>query len=166
MRQKSLGRNAFYNIIYKVLNVVFPMISMAYVSRILLADGIGRVSAVSNNVSYFLILATLGIPAYGLREIAKNRESILDRSKIFSELIIVNFILTLATYALFIAVLLNSSFFQEEYTLYIIFGFSILLNIFNVDWLFQGLEEYGYIAARSTIIKILSLVLLFTFVRE
>lgn len=165
MKHKSLGINAFYNILYKVLNVVFPMISMAYVSRILLADGIGRVSAVSNNVSYFLILATLGIPAYGLREIAKNRESIVDKSKIFSELFVINFILTLATCVLFGAVL-SSSFFQKEYVLYIIFGFSILLNIFNVDWLFQGLEEYGYIAARSTVVKIISLLLMFVYVKE
>lgn len=166
MNHKSLGINAFYSILYQALNVVFPMISMAYVSRILLADGIGRVSAVSNNVSYFLILATLGIPAYGLREIAKNRDNLVNKSKIFSELFVINFILTLATCVLFGVVFLSSSFFQKEYVLYIIYGFSILLNIFNVDWLLQGWEEYGYIAARNAVIKIISLLLVFVCVKE
>ena len=74
MKNKSLGINAIYNIIYKILSVIFPLISTAYVSRVLLADGVGKVAAVNNNISYFLIFATLGIPVYGLREIAKKRE--------------------------------------------------------------------------------------------
>ena len=166
MKKKSLGRNALYNIIYKVLNVIFPLISTAYVSRTLLAEGVGRVSAVSNNVSYFLILSTLGIPAYGLREIAKSREDNEERSKIFSELFTLNLILTICTYILFNVIAFTNSYFKSEFVLYEIFGFTILLNVFNVDWLFQGLEEYGYIAIRSSIIKIISIIALFIFVKD
>ena len=88
MTKNSLGKNAFYNIVYKVLNVFFPLISTAYISRVLLAEGVGRVSAVNNNVSYFLILATLGIPAYGLREIAKVNDDQNKKNTLFSELFI------------------------------------------------------------------------------
>ena len=166
MRQKSLGRNAFYNIIYKVLNVVFPMISMAYVSRILLAEGVGRSAAVNNNVSYFLILASLGIPTYGLRELAKRRDNSCSRDKLFTELFLLNFILSLLTYVIFIVTIFNIDYFQADIILYNIYGLTIILNIFNIDWLFQALEEYRYITIRSTIVKLVSILLLFVFVKS
>lgn len=166
MGNKSIGKNAIYSIIYKVLNVIFPLISTAYVSRVLLADGVGIVSAAQNNVSYFLILATLGIPVYGIREIAKIRDNNIEKNKVFSELFILNFIFTLVTYLFFNLIVFNGEFFHSEALLYQIFGFTILLNIFNVDWLFQGLEEYGYITVRSIIIKIISIILLLIFVKS
>lgn len=166
MNSKSLSKNALYNIIYKVLSVIFPLISMAYVSRVLFAEGVGRFAAVNNNVSYFLILATLGIPVYGLREIAKLRDNYADRSRLYSELFIINYILTVASYILFNLIVFTNNYFKAELTLYVIVGFTILFNIFNVDWLFQGLEEYGYIAARSVVIKLISLLALVFFVKN
>lgn len=166
MTRKSLGRNALYNIIYKVLSIIFPLISTAYVSRVLFADGIGRVNAVSNNVSYFLIFASLGIPTYGLREIAKRRDETPKRDKLFCELFSINALLTLFTYLVFNYLVFRSRIFAQEKTLYIIYGFTILLNVFNVDWLFQALEEYGYIAIRSSIVKIMSLIALFLLVKN
>ena len=166
MENKSLGKNAVYNIIYRVLNVIFPLISTAYISRVLLADGVGRVSAVNNNVSYFLILATLGIPAYGLREISKNKGNNEERSKVYSELFALNSFLTVTTYVLFSIIVYYSSCFQYDKFLYEIYGLTILINVVNVDWFFQGVEEYGFIAARSTIIKAVSLVALFILVRD
>lgn len=166
MRNKSLGKNAVYNIIYKILNVFFPIISIAYVSRVLLSDGVGRISVIQNNVSYFLILATLGIPVYGVREIAKCRENEGDKNKLFSELFTINIIFTVATYILFNIIVFSNLYFRSEIVLYEIFGLTLLLNIFNVDWLYQGMEEYGYIATRSMIVKIASIIALVSFVKS
>lgn len=44
-------------------------------------------------------------------------------------------------------------------------GLLLILNIFNVDWFYQGIEKYGYIATRSMIVKLLSLISMFVFVR-
>lgn len=166
MKNKSLGKNALYNIIYKVLNVIFPLISTAYISRVLLADGVGKISAVNNNVSYFLILATLGIPVYGLRETAKSKKNLIKRSNLYIELIILNFMFTIITYIIFNIIIFNNTYFRKDLLLYEIFGLTILLNIINVDWFFQGMEEYGYIATRSIIIKFLSILALFLFVKN
>ena len=61
---KSLAKNSVYNIIYKCSNLVFPLIISAYVSRILLAEGIGKVSSAQNIVTYFTLLAALGLANY------------------------------------------------------------------------------------------------------
>ena len=68
---KSLAKNSFYNIIYQVLNLLFPLVTSVYVSRIIFEDGIGKVAYAQNITSYFVTLALLGFPAYK-RQIFQN----------------------------------------------------------------------------------------------
>ena len=91
---KSIVRNSFFNMIYKGINVLFPLITVSYVSRILGAAGIGEVSSAQNIVTYFIMFASLGIPTYGIKAIAKLRNDSNKRNKVFSELFILNLIST------------------------------------------------------------------------
>ncbi|RJU27945.1 hypothetical protein DW995_09455 [Bacteroides sp. AM51-7] len=68
---RTLGSNAIYNILYKSLNALFPLVTMAYVSRVLLPVGVGKVASAQNIVSYFVIIASLGLPTYGVKKIAE-----------------------------------------------------------------------------------------------
>ena len=61
MTEKSLVKNAFYNVVYKCLNVLFPLVSIMYVSRVLLPTGVGKVASAQNIIAYFVILASLGL---------------------------------------------------------------------------------------------------------
>lgn len=45
------------------------------------------------------------------------------------------------------------------------YGLAIFFNYLNIDWIYQGLEEYGYITGRSVVIKCISLALLVVFVK-
>ena len=92
MMQKSLAQNALFNMLYKALTVIFPLVTVSYVSHILGASGIGQVSSAQNFVTYFTMVASLGIPTYGVRAIAKkrihNNKKLTD--EVFSELFIIN----------------------------------------------------------------------------
>ena len=50
--------------------------------------------------------------------------------------------------------------------LYCIAGLNVIFNALNVDWFYQGIQEYGYIAVRSFVIKVFSLLALVLFVRD
>ena len=162
--KQSLAGNAVYNIIYRLLNVVFPLVSAGYVARILSADGIGKVAYAQNIVSYFLLFAVLSIPNYGTREIARLRGLRQETDRLFSELLLINGLSTgiclLGYYALVFSA------FTTDLVLYLIIGLELALNFLNIDWLYQGKEAYGYITARSIFVKLLSLAALFLFVRE
>lgn len=163
--QKSLTKNSIYNIIYTLANILFPFATSIYVSRILLPVGVGKVAAAQNIASYFVTLAALGLPSYGVREFAKIREKKYERNKLFTELLLLNIIsTTLATLGYFILVLVNGGF-NGEWALYVVCGLSIVFNYLNIDWMYQGLEEYGYITGRSLFIKGFSLLALFMFVK-
>lgn len=161
--KSSLAKNAAFNVLYNVLNVVFPLFSASYLARVLAPEGIGRVSYAQNIVSYFVMFAALGIPGYGTREIARLKNSTDETNKLFSELFLINFISTSVCVAAYYLVI--SLFFREHILLYAIFGLELFFNYINIDWFYRGREEYAYIAVRSILIKIISLGLLVLFVR-
>lgn len=163
--QKSLVKNSIYNIIYTVANILFPFMTSIYVSRILLPSGVGKVASAQNIASYFITIAALGLPSYGVREFAKVREKRNQRNKLFTELLLLNIIsTTFAVIGYFLLVNANDGF-KGEWFLYAACGLAIAFNYLNIDWMYQGLEEYGYITGRSLLIKGVSLLTLFFFVK-
>ena len=163
--QKSLAKNSVYNIIYTVANILFPFVTSIYVSRILLPVGVGKVASAQNIASYFVTLAALGLPSYGVREFAKVRDNKAERDKLFTELLLLNIIsTTLAVVGFFVLVFINAGF-NGEWALYGACGLAIFFNYLNIDWMYKGLEEYGYITGRSLAIKGISLLALFLFVK-
>lgn len=165
MKEKSLAKSSIYNVAYKLLNVLFPLITATYVARILMASGVGKVSYAQNIVLYFTTIAALGIPIYGIREIAKVKGNEPMTDKLFSELFLINLVSTIFCTLAYYIMILSIPFFQNNQTLYVVVGFAIITNIINVDWFYQGVEEYAYIAWRSFVVKLLSLLCIFLFVR-
>lgn len=162
--EKSLLLNGIFASGYRLLNVIFPLISATYAARVLEADGIGKVAYAQNNVSYFVMFATLGLSYHGTRVIAQNRKDQKKVNSAFTELMFISSVATVVcsfVYCLFVFL-----FFSEHWLLYAVCGIELFLNIFNIDWLYQGYEEYAYISLRSAGIKLLSLCALFIFVRD
>lgn len=164
MKQKSLFKNYFYNVTLTILNLLFPIITFPYVSRVLGVNSIGKVNYVNSVVSYFILFASLGIPLYGIREIAKVRDYKEKMSKTFCEIFVINFISTFICAAVYYISLFCFSTFYSERLLYIVTGIMILLNLFSIDWFYSGIEDYKFITTRSIIFKIISVIMLFAFV--
>lgn len=165
-KSKSLSKNGIYYLIYNVLNIAFPFLTGIYVARILLPVNIGEVTAAQNVSTYFFILAFLGIPTYGLREIAKVRNDEAERSKIFSELYTINLISTIFFYTVYLAVIFIVPQYRENLPLFLIVGSSIALNAFNISWLYEAMEEFRFISIRNLVFKIFSFACLVIFVRK
>ena len=165
---KKLAQNAIFNILYKVLNIIFPLITSAYVSRVLLADGIGKAEYARNFAYIFALIASLGLPAYGTKVIAslKNSSNSIDINKNFSELLIILITSSLICFTAYSCIVLSIPKFSVEKPLYFATGIHILLISINTDWLYQGFEEYKYITLRSMIVKVVSLIAILLFVNN
>lgn len=166
MKEKSLTKNTIFYMVYNILNIIFPFITGIYVAKILLPNDIGMVESAKNLVQYFVILSFLGIPTYGLREIAKYRNNKENLNKTYTELIIINTISTICFLIVYILLVLCVPMYREQIQLYLIVGLLILLNIFNNTWLYEALEEFKYISIRNLIFKIISFMVLILFVRD
>ena len=92
MKTKSLGINAMLNSLQNILNLIFPLITFPYVSRILSVDGVGKYNFANSIVSYFVLLASLGISTFAVREGAKLRNDREAISKFVSRVFTINLI--------------------------------------------------------------------------
>lgn len=166
MGKKSLAKNSIFNMAYKGFTALFPLVTTTYISRVLLPEGVGKVAYANTIVAYFVLIASLGLPSYGVKTIAQNDETKEQRSRTFFELFFINLIATLLCIAAYFLFVNNFAHFADRRALFNVMGLMLILNIFNIDWFYQGVEEYTYIATRSFVVKILSFVLMLIFVKE
>ena len=164
MEQKSLKKNAFYSVLKVFLSLVFPLITFPYASRILLPEGIGKVNFANSIVSYFILIASLGIGGYATREAVKVREDKQALTKLFKEIITINFTCCLIAYILFFIAVFTVPKFADYKDLLLVCSIKILFSVIGIDWIYTANEEFKYITIRSFCIQLLSLVYLFVFV--
>lgn len=165
-KEKSLKKNFIMNIILTSSAYIFPLITFPYISRILGAVGNGKINFANSIVSYFIMIAMLGIPVYGIRACAKVKNDKEKLSATVYELITINIITSIVSYVLLFAMINVIPKFEEYKILIIILSTSIALNCIGIEWLFKAFEEYSYITIRSLIFKLISIVLMFLLVKS
>lgn len=166
MKQKSLKLNFIMNALLTMSQFIFPLITFPYVSRILLPVGTGKVSFAISVVSYFVLFAQLGIPTYGVRACAKVRDDKEKLTRTVQELFIINVVMCLVSYAIFLVVLYSVPRLRQDKALFLVVSMTMLFNAIGMEWLYKALEKYTYITIRSIIFKFVALVAMFLFIRE
>ena len=155
-------RSYLYNAGYQVLNLLVPFITVPYIARILGPRGVGINSYTNSIITYFLLLGTLGITMYGNREIAYHRDNLEERSRIFWEIEFLQIITISFSYLLFL--IFNS--FQVQYKIYFLLqSIWIVSGAVNISWLFMGLEDFKKTVLRNILVKVVSLISIFLFVK-
>lgn len=158
-----MKKNFIYNVIYQVLLLILPLITVPYVSRKLGADGIGIYSYTYSIAYYFMIVAMLGLNNYGNRSIAKVRD---DKEKLSKEFCNIYSIQLITTTTMVVCYLFYIFCFDNKYKLIaIIQSIYVISSAFDINWFYFGIEKFKLTITRNTIIKILSLVLIFIFIK-
>lgn len=162
----SVKHNAVVNAILSVANIIFPLITFPYVSRVLLVEANGQLSFVSSVVNYFSLFATLGLSTYGIKACARVKDDRKKLSKTVQELIMINAVTTLiATLALIFAVASIPKF-RDEWLLFFIYSWGMILNVVGLNWLYTAMEDYDYITTRSIAFKCIGIILMLIFVHS
>ncbi len=149
-----------------VSGFLFPMITFPYVSRVIMADGIGQVQFYTSIINYVVLLTSLGIPLYATREIARVRDNILDLSRTTTEIILLNLILNIVGYAVIFFMCFTIEKVMQDIPLFLLLSTSVILTTIGCPWFFSGIEDFKYITLRGLAIKTLCLIFLFIFVHD
>lgn len=165
MKVHSIKYNAIFNMIYTLSNIIFPLITFPYVSRVLMASGNGKVNFFNSIATYGTTIASLGLSTYGIRAVARVRDDKKRLSKLTVELLLINTIGTVIVVGFLIGSVFFVSKFRQENALFIITIMTIVLSVIGMSWLFSGLEQYDYITKRSVLFKFISLIMVFVFVK-
>lgn len=143
---------------------VFPLLTTSYIAKVLLPEGVGRVEYAVTVVTYFVTVASLGIPSYGVKAIAQSGEA--GKGNVFFELLTINTVSTMVCVVAYYLFIFNTSYFEERRMLFVVVGLMLFLNLFNIEWFLQGIEEYSYIAVRGIVMKIVSFIAMLIFVKN
>lgn len=166
MKKHSIGFNALVNGFSNILSLFFPLITFPYISRILSVQSIGIFNFSNTYISYFILIAALGIPTYAVREGAKYRVNRDQLSKFSSQIFTINIVSTVIAYLLLFISLVVFSNLNKYITCILIFSTEILFTTLGTEWIYTIYENYSYIALRSILFKIVSILFLFLFVKS
>lgn len=155
-------RNYLYNAGYQILALITPLITAPYISRTLKPHGVGIYADTSAWIQWFVLIASIGIALYGNREIAYVREDKEKLSRTFWEIQIIKLVMTIVAYVALVIFLKV----YTKYTWYIwVQSINVLAATLDISWLYMGIEDFKRTVIRNTGVKILSLVLILSFVK-
>ena len=161
-KQKSITKNYIYNLFYQILIIIVPLITTPYLSRVLGAENIGIYSYTLSITTYFILLGSLGVSTYGQREIAYVRDDKKLTTKTFIEILTMKVITLTISIIIFYFTFANNG---EYSTYYKILLLEIVANMIDISWFFQGQEEFKKTVIRNMIVKLISVICIFLFVK-
>ena len=158
--------NVIMGFILKSSQLLFPLITFPYVTRILLSEGVGKVSFAQSVIEIFSMIAMLGIPLYGIKACARVRDDNIQLATTVKELLIINTIAMSFSFLLLFFSILFISKLSDICVLLSVFSIKIILTVFGVEWFYQAIEQYDYITIRSVLGKLVAIILLFFIVKD
>jgi len=161
---KSVKRNYIYSLSYQIFSIIMPFITSPYIARVLGPENVGTFSFISTYVSYFVLFGRLSIDLYGSREISYVKNDLTKKSEVFWNLALLNFSNLLIALVIYTAWLLIYK--PVNGMFYVLSSLTLLSSMLDITWLFSAHEDFGMIALRNFIVRIISVVLLFVFVKS
>jgi O-antigen/teichoic acid export membrane protein len=166
LKIRSVKLNFVLNNVRLLLNLLIPLIIFPYISRVLGPEGLGKVEFANSIVSYFVLFTALGIPTYGIREVARRRDDPVERSKVVWELTLILAGMIGIGYAAYFALVRFVPFLHKDWLLFCVIAPAIVLSDFSYEWFYGGIEDQVYITIRFIAAKIIQLLLVFLCVKK
>ncbi|MDE5885506.1 MAG: flippase [Oscillospiraceae bacterium] len=161
--KSSVKMNVIYQILYQVLTLILPFITSPYIARVIGADGLGIYSFTYSIAYYFVLFSMLGIANHGNRVIARARENQQEMECAFSDLLFVHVsvsVICTAAYIIYCLFVKTDKVYAWIQLAYVISG------VLDISWFYFGIEQIKITVIRNAVIKLLSVISLFAFVRE
>lgn len=159
----KVAKNYLYNLSYQLLLIILPIITTPYVSRVLGAESLGTYSYTNSITQYFILFGCIGLNLYGQREIAYCQNDIKKRNKVFFEIFFLRMITVSISIILFYIVFASTG--KYAY-IFIIQIMDVVASMFDISWFFQGIEDFKKTVLRNFIVRVICVVLIFTFVKS
>lgn len=162
----SIKKNFAFSSLLTSANVLFPMITYPYITRILGVSNIGICNFVDSIINYFILFSMLGITSIGIREIAASGNDRKRRSEVYSTLLCMNGITTLISLSVLAVCIFTIPRFIEYKQMFFIGAVKLCFNFLLVEWLYKGIEDFRYITMRTLLIRLIYTISVFLFIRH
>lgn len=162
----SIKANVLYSALMTVSGYASTLLVFPYVSRVLGAANIGLVYYVESIVHYFLLFAALGVNSVGTREIAAVVNDEEKRNGVFSSILSIHVMLSLALLFFYLVMACYGLFPNADIRLLMIGAVVITVTPFTVEWFYKGVEAFRYITLRTVFVRCLFVVAVYLLVSD
>lgn len=164
MRKHGLAKNFAFQLIYQVMMMFLPLILSPYLTRTLQKDALGEYSYINSITYYFYLAANLGIAKYGQRLISQSANNSNRLKQSFWSLYILHTITSLISIVAF--TLFTTLFINDNRLIFYLHILYLAFALFDISWLFYGLEYFKSVVIRNAIVKLVECILIFLTVKE
>lgn len=165
MKTNSLKTNTLLNMFNTMTGIIFPIVTFPYAARVLMPEGIGIVNFQLSIITNIVLLTSLGIPMYAVREVARHRDDIALRNKTTVEILLLSVILCLMGYAIVWALGAFVPQINQNLGIFYVLSLSIVFTAIGVNWFYQAIEDFMFMTVRTTIFRFWVVFGLFLFVK-
>ena len=166
MSNKKIVNNTIMLMIFNIAKIIFPFITLPYLTRVLSTDAYGTVAYVKTVMTYMQIVVDFGFVLSATKDIVKNRENKESLAYIVGDTLIARVILGAIGF-LIVAILSLALPILRENILYTVLSYVVIFeSVFLMDFLFRGLEKMHIITIRFILMKVISTLLTFILIKN
>ena len=153
-------KNYLYNLSYQILIIILPVITIPYVTRIFTSEDLGNYGFYNSIVSYFALFSMLGIGIYGTKQIA----AASDVSSTFWNVYAIQLISSVLAISVYLIAIFSIP--QMGGVIPLMVGVVLFERMFDISWLFSGKEDFKKITLRNTVVRLVGVICIFTFIKS
>lgn len=166
MTETSVKKNTIFNAIKSVFGIIYPLITFPYISRVLMTENVGKINFSNSVVSYYSLIASLGVTTYAVRECSRYRDDKEKLEETAGQILSINLLSTIVAYIALAITLVCARKLDNYRTLIIIQSTTILFTTLGADWINTAMEDFKFIAIRTIGMQAFSLVIMFIFIHK
>lgn len=164
--KRNILTNSFWLLLFQFFKIIFPIITLPYLTRIMTTEAYGVVSYTKTIMTYMQLFVDFGFMLSGTKDIIKALGKKNKVQKAFEETYTARLILGIMGFGLVLAISLVLPLARANILFVFLSYVAVFLTIFLFDFYFRGIEKMHIITIRFAIMKILSTLALFTFVKS
>ena len=165
-KNRTLLKNVASLGVVQVVNYIFPLLTIPYVSRIIGPEGFGLINYITAFVSYFVLIVYYGFDLTATRKIAVDPDNVEIRSKVFSEVTCARLLLFIITIIGFMICISSVPLLNSNVKLSLVLFLTVISALLTPQYVFQGLQKLPVLSILTLVKGVINTSLIFLFVSE
>lgn len=166
MKNKNIVNNTIMLMIFNIAKIVFPFITLPYLTRILTTDSYGIVAYVKTVMSYMQIFVDFGFVLSATKDIVKCREDKNEMERVIGDTMVARVILGGLGFVVVLILSLALPILRTN-ILYTMLSYMVVFeSVFLMDFLFRGIEKMHVITIRFIVMKLISTIFTFVLIKD
>lgn len=165
MKMNKVTKNTIMLYIMNIAQLILPLVTLPYLTRVLTVDNYGVVNYVKSIMTYMQIIIEFGFILSATKDIVKAGNDKKIIGEITGNVILGKILLSLLSLIVLIIFTIFVPILKNNVAFTMLSFIPIFLSTFLIDFFFRGIEKMEVITIRYIVMKSISTLLTFLFVR-